>query len=580
MEKRPGIPKPGKDPPQRPKSPDDVEATEIGGDNLLAPANTSEGEPAAPPADDAFTLQDEDTAGQAAEAPPSDKPARTVPNLAATVAHEPEAAEKDKRQSAAKQPAPAAPAPTKDASKVNLLGDFRLLKKLGAGGMGAVYKAHQISLDREVAVKILSKELAAKPAFVQRFVREARVMARLDHPNILRCYEVKESHGYHYIAMEFVSGGSIDGWLKKLSRFGLGDALHVTIACARGLGHAHEQGLVHRDVKPDNVLLTGKGVVKVADLGLAKAQDDDLSLTKTGTGAGTPIFMAPEQARDAKHVDGRSDVYALGCMLYCLLTGEAPFKGETLVELIEAKEKGKFKSARLLNNEVPERLDLILDKMLARKPEHRYQNCTEVADELEALGLANDQLSFIEAPAATTKTTARPVARTAPKASVPTKAPAAAKKPAPEPEEEETPGELWFATFKNAQGKQATKKMTEEEVLGAIKSGSFGPDTQVSRTLKGGYRALATWSEFEPTLRARMTKAVADKKGQKYRSMYEQIEKEDKRRRRWRWLHNLLLKTGGLVGLLLWLAIIAGVCIGGYFLVRYGIDYLGEKVAK
>src|SRR5207248_6262426 len=138
-------------------------------------------------------------------------------------------------------------------------------------------------------------------------------------------------------------------------------ALHIVLACAHALQHAHELKLVHRDIKPDNVLLTRKGVVKLADLGLAKAQDEDLSLTKTGTGAGTPLYMAPEQARDVKHVDHRSDIYSVGCMLYYFLTGKLPFTGETLVEVIDAKQKGKFTPARRLNADIPPRLDLIID---------------------------------------------------------------------------------------------------------------------------------------------------------------------------------------------------------------------------
>jgi serine/threonine-protein kinase len=498
--------------------------------------------------------------------PPGENPPRSAAALAATVAQDyppftPPAAAKR----------PAAPAAQgKDAGKPSVLGDYRLLKRLGQGGMGTVYKAHQISLDREVALKVLSKDLAARPALVQRFQREARVMARLDHPNLLRCYEVKEERGFHYLAMEYVDGGSLETWLKKRGRFSVGDALHIALACARALQHAHEQGMVHRDIKPDNVLLTSKGVVKVADLGLAKAKDDDSSVTKTGVGAGTPVYMAPEQARDAKRVDERSDIFALGSMLYCLLTGEPPFKGESVVELIEAKEKGKFPPARRFNDEVPERLDLILDKMLAAKPEQRYKSCLEVLEDLAELGLDNERLSFLGPEGETGEPPA------------PAAGPAGLKGPAwaPAAPPEEEPSGYFYASFKNAQGKQVTRKLTEEEVLGAIKSGSFGADTQISRSLKGGYRALATYPEFEPSLRARMTKAAADRKGQKYRAMYEQIEQEEKRRQRMRWLHNLYLRAGGFIGFLLWLAILAGACVGAYFLIRWAFNAAGEWLNK
>src|SRR5262249_32437964 len=164
------------------------------------------------------------------------------------------------------------------AGKTAVLGDFRLVKKLGVGGMGQVFKGRQISLDRDVAVKVLSKQLAGNPAFVQRFYREARIMARLDHPHIVRCYGVGEAFGWHYVAMEYLDGGSMQDQLKKLGKLSLGDALHVILACAHALQHAHELEMIHRDIKPDNILLTGKGVVKVADLGLAKALSEELNL--------------------------------------------------------------------------------------------------------------------------------------------------------------------------------------------------------------------------------------------------------------------------------------------------------------
>ncbi len=275
------------------------------------------------------------------------------------------------------------------------LGDYRLLQKLGAGGMGDVYKAQQISQQRLVAVKVLDKHLAAKPTFLQRFLRESQLMARLDHPNILRCFEAKEVHGTHYIAMEYVDGGTVEEWLKKRGKFTIGDALFLILSSARGLQHAHAQRLIHRDMKPDNLLLTRAGAVKVADLGLAKTLGEDFSLTRTGTVAGTPNYLAPEQARDAKRVDGRTDIYALGGMLYRFLTGEFPFKGNNVVDLIQAKEKGTFPSARRINPEVPDALERILNKMLAKNPDQRYQSCGELLADLEGLGLASQRLSFL-----------------------------------------------------------------------------------------------------------------------------------------------------------------------------------------
>jgi serine/threonine-protein kinase len=511
--------------------------------------------------------------------PPKDLPPNGDDTSALTQRPEATAANVDATQDFDTQAAASqAPAPGLSPGKTNVLGDYRLLKKLGQGGMGAVYKAHQISLDRPVAVKVMSKQLAAKPAFVHRFLREARVMARLDHPNIVRCFEVKEENGLHYLAMEYVDGGSVETWLRKLGKFSLGDALHIVLRTADALQHAHEEGLVHRDIKPDNILLTSKGVLKVADLGLAKRTDDDKSMTRTGTGAGTPVYMAPEQARDAKHVDARCDIYALGCMLYVFLTGEPPFRGETLVELTEAKEKEKHVPARRLNAEVPERLDLILDKMLARKLEHRHQSCAQVIEDLEALGKANDTLSFLQkegAPAAAKSAGSRPLARPTSKPSTAKSAPAA-----PPPAAVEGEPNIWYAAFKTREGKKVTRKMTTDEILGAVKSGTFTADTQLSKTLQGGYRALATYPEFEPLLHAKTTQSKAEKKGEKFRELYKQIEREDQRRRRWRWLRNLFASFRSFVGLIIWLAIIVGVCIGVYFLIRWGWDSLGDKVQK
>jgi serine/threonine-protein kinase len=310
----------------------------------------------------------------------------------------------------------------------------------------------------------------------------------------------------------------------------------------------------------------------VADLGLAKAKDDDVSLTKTGTGAGTPVYMAPEQARDAKRVDQRSDIYALGCMLYCFLTGEAPFKGETVVELTEAKEKGKFPPARRLNDEVPERLDLILDKMMASKPEQRYHSCAEVLEDLAGLGLDNERLSFLGPGGGPGKSAAPAAGKAVTKALA-----RAAAEPTRQWEE---PSGYFYALFKDARGKPITQKMTEAEVLRAIKDGDLTADTQLSRTLRGGYRALATYAEFEPVVRARQTKASADHKGRKYRMLYEKIEEEEKRRQRKRWLHNLYLRAGGFIGFLLWLGVVAGICVGGFFLLRWVFNLVGEWLNK
>ena len=279
---------------------------------------------------------------------------------------------------------------------VNTLGDYKLVKKLGEGAMGVVYQARQISYPREVAVKVLFKHIANNPKLVERFYREARVTGRLDHPNIVQGYEVGEAHGFHYFAMEFVDGDTLQKWLVRLGQLSVGDALHIILRCASGLQHAHDHEVIHRDVKPDNILITRQGVVKIADLGMVKQLDEDMSLTQTGHAVGTPWYMPLEQARNSKEADNRCDIYALGCVLYCLLTGQPPFTGRTLVDVIQAKEFGTFPPARQFSAEVPEKLDLILMKMTAKQVKYRYGSCTEVIRDIEGLGLANKTLTFLQ----------------------------------------------------------------------------------------------------------------------------------------------------------------------------------------
>ena len=150
-------------------------------------------------------------------------------------------------------------------------------------------------------------------------------MAKLDHSNVVKVYAVDSFKGLHFAAIEYVDGKSVQDWLDQEEKFSVADAVHLTIAAAEGLKHAHDLNMVHRDIKPDNILLTSRGVVKVADFGLAKVLDEDVSMTQSGTGLGTPLYMAPEQARSAKTVDQRSDIYALGATLYHMLTGTLPF---------------------------------------------------------------------------------------------------------------------------------------------------------------------------------------------------------------------------------------------------------------
>ncbi|MFO0850311.1 MAG: serine/threonine-protein kinase [Gemmataceae bacterium] len=276
------------------------------------------------------------------------------------------------------------------------IGDFTLLDRLGSGGMGTVYKATQRSKDRTVALKVLHAELTQRPGFVSRFHREVRMMGRLTHPHVVRCFAAGQADGHVYLAMELADAGSVGDWVKRLGRLPVGDAVRVARDTAVALGYAHGLSLIHRDVKPDNILLTAAGGVKLADLGLAKATDDsDTAMTQTGVGIGTPLYAPPEQIVDAKRADPRSDLYALGGVLYFCLTGRPPFPAGSLVELLQAKEKGEFPSARSVERGVPVGLDRIVGRLLAKEPDARYQSADELVRDLDWPGLAAPTLSFL-----------------------------------------------------------------------------------------------------------------------------------------------------------------------------------------
>jgi serine/threonine-protein kinase len=414
----------------------------------------------------------------------------------------------------------AGPAPAQ--RTLSQLGDFLLLKKIGAGAMGSVYKARRLSNKHEVALKVLYKHVADNPRLLERFYREARVSGELDHPNIVRGFQVGQDHGWHFFAMEFVDGESLQKWLDKLGRISLGDALHIVLACARALAHAHKNDLVHRDIKPDNILITRRGEVKVADLGMVKQLDEDMSLTQTGHAVGTPWYMPLEQAKNAKETDGRCDIYALGCLLYACLTGQPPFAGKTLVDVIQAKEIGTFPPARQFSKEIPERVDLIIGKMTAKLPKYRYQNCGEVIKDLEGLGLANPALSFLHATPAAAESTddAHSEMASTVSPSMRTPFPVQPKSDA---------HELWYVRYHRPDGTPVLQKLTAVQVLQLVQTPDFDPGCQATRDPKEGWRALATYKEFEKAI-SKVARSHADKQTFRQRKLFEKIVEQQNQR--------------------------------------------------
>jgi hypothetical protein len=268
------------------------------------------------------------------------------------------------------------------------IGGFEIKAKIGQGGMGAVFRARQLSLDRDVALKILPPAFAAKTNAIERFQREARASARISHPNIVQGIDVgrDEASGLWYFAMEFVPGDPLRKVLAAQTRLPERRALEIARDVAAGLSAAHAAGLVHRDIKPDNIVVTPEGVAKVLDLGLAKQEHDDASLTQTGQSIGTPLYMAPEQVRgQLELIDPRTDLYALGATLFHVIAGKPPFGGETSAVIL---------SKHL--TETPPRLDAVVPgtspacaglvaKLLAKDKQHRPATAIEVVERIEAI---------------------------------------------------------------------------------------------------------------------------------------------------------------------------------------------------
>jgi serine/threonine-protein kinase len=243
--------------------------------------------------------------------------------------------------------------------------------------MGAVYLAHHPGLNRAVAIKILPGDLAADPEFRERFFREARLAARLEHPNVVQVHDVGEEQGLHYISMQYIEGKSLDAILREKKKLSLNEALAITKRVAVALSAAAKLGIVHRDIKPHNILLSKDGVVKVADFGLAKDEDANRSISEPGTIMGTPYYMSPEQAKGEK-VDPRGDIYSLGATLYHMLTGKRMFDGGTPVSIVMKQINEEPVPIRELDPSVPEPVAAVVAKMLRKDPAQRFASADEL----------------------------------------------------------------------------------------------------------------------------------------------------------------------------------------------------------
>lgn len=265
------------------------------------------------------------------------------------------------------------------------LGKYKLLNLLGTGGMSSVYLAEHVLMQRRVAIKVLPKNRVEDSSYLARFHREAQAAAALDHRNIVRAYDVDNDGSNHYLVMEYVEGRDLQHVVKEDGPLGYIAAAEYIRQAAEGLSHAHKANLIHRDVKPANLLVDRKNVVKVLDLGLARFTDEDkasLTVAYDENVLGTADYLAPEQALDSHGVDSRADIYGLGCSLYYLLTGHPPFPGGTLPQRLMAHQKQTPPSIHIDRPDAPHDLIEICAKMMAKKPGQRYQTMAEVALDL------------------------------------------------------------------------------------------------------------------------------------------------------------------------------------------------------
>jgi len=269
-----------------------------------------------------------------------------------------------------------------------VLDQYVLLDLLGQGGMGSVYRARQIRMDRLVALKVIRKEVLDAPQARERFRREAAAAARLAHPNVVHVYDTNQVEGVPFLIMEYIEGTDLAQVLRVRGSLPVSTVCDWVRQAALGLQHAHEQGLVHRDIKPQNLMLTRQGTVKVMDLGLARTVGSadqatvSAGLTATGTVMGTPDYLAPEQAQDAKRVDIRADIYSLGCTLYHLLAGRVPFEGNSLAEKLVKHQLREPEPIEAVRPDVPAGLAEVVRHMMAKDPGRRYQTPAEVASAL------------------------------------------------------------------------------------------------------------------------------------------------------------------------------------------------------
>ncbi|HMP02184.1 MAG TPA: serine/threonine-protein kinase [Gemmatales bacterium] len=364
-----------------------------------------------------------------------------------------------------------------------------LLRKLGEGGMGEVHLVREPPSDRLLAMKILSPAMAEDHTLLSRFQREAAHSVKLEHPNIVRGFGggFDPEAGVHFLLLEHVDGPSVQNLLEHLGRFSLGDSVRIALDMARALEHAHAHGIIHRDLKPENILLTAAGVAKLTDLGLSKELNSSSSLTQARRGFGTPHYMPYEQAADARAADARSDLYALGATLYHMATGVVPFDGESALDILEKKALGIFTPPRSHNPEIPEELEDLICRLLAREPDDRPQTASEVIVELERMSLASPVLSFVDRREALTDPTIRRRMASSQQVTQP----------------DVTLATRWYLEFNDSRGRTRRVQATAAHIVRSLQRNKLPASARACRDAQGPYRRLDETPEFIPHVQRR-----------------------------------------------------------------------------
>jgi serine/threonine protein kinase len=339
------------------------------------------------------------------------------------------------------------------------VGNYELLEKIAEGGMGAIYKGRHRTTGQIVALKVMPPGMANNKVLLKRFEQEFRAASRLDHPNIVRALDYGDTGVSPYLVMEFVDGESLGAKLDREGRMSEQDAIRLIVQVAQGLHRAHKQGLIHRDVKPDNILVTNDGQAKLADLGLVKEVETDLNLTRTGRGLGTPHFMAPEQFRNAKNANIQCDIYSLGATLYMMVTNELPFRSNGPLDAWMKKIQNELTPPRQLVPTLTERIDWAIRRAMSAGPESRPASCREFVEDL--VGHSTKRVSTAEVAAAVA-------------------------------------ADLWYLVYKDEDGETHTVKGSTSAIRRSLRDGLMGEASNVraSRTKTGPFEAVRSYPEF------------------------------------------------------------------------------------